>query len=293
MKILVLGGASYDDIIQVDQFFNPISQNVFARKAYSVVGSTGAGKALALAKLGYDVTFVAVIGNDEYGKKIEQKMKDSKVRFYPNYFGNTERHCNIMNPSGDRISIFLTKEDGSEINVKQFASIVQDADLVVLNIKDYCQKFIPMIQQYQKPIYCDIHDYDLGNPYHQVFLNAADYLFLSSDRLPQYKEFMNDMIKEGKNWVVCTHAKNGSSAINQTDSIVSISADPIDILDTNGAGDNFFAGFLFGYLEGFSLEQSLLCGKFSANSCITSKEIVGENLNREYLLKKLSECDKK
>ena len=68
MKILVLGGASYDEIIHVNEFFEAKAETIFANNSYSTVGSTGVGKALALKKLGFDVAFQAIIGKDIYGK---------------------------------------------------------------------------------------------------------------------------------------------------------------------------------------------------------------------------------
>ena len=42
---------------------------------------------------------------------------------------------------------------------------------------------------------------------------------------------------------------------------------PVNVLDTTGAGDTFDAGFLYGYLHGWSLEKSLqlacVCGSLS------------------------------
>ncbi|MBN2540651.1 MAG: carbohydrate kinase family protein [Bacilli bacterium] len=293
MNVLILGGVSYDDIIHVEAFLEPVSQTVFAKDAYSMVGSTGSGKAIALQKLGFDVTMIAAIGTDVFGDIIIDTMKQSGIKFYPEFFGSTERHTNIMDASGRRISIFTTKEDGSNIDVSKYETNIIEADIVILNIKDYCKKFIPLLQKHQKTVYCDIHDYDQGNPYHQEFLDAADYLFLSSDRLPEYKKFMEDMIEAGKKWIVVTHADKGASAMDSEKNIIDIDSDSIDIVDTNGAGDNFFAGFLYGDLNAYSLEESLLMGKFAANACIQSKEITGEMLSEEFLLKKLSETKKK
>ena len=291
-KILVLGGASYDDIIHVDEFFDAKQATIFSKSSYSMAGSTGVGKALAFKKLGFDVTLQAMIGKDIYGELIKEELETSGVRFYPYLTDTTERHTNIMDDHGRRITIYKALSNDVYIDVERYEEIIKEADIVVLNIKNYCRKFIPLIKKHQKPIYVDLHDYDLGNPYHQDFIDAADYVFFSSDRMPDYLTFMRHMIFSGKQWVVATHAEKGASMMDQTGQLVEIEADRIELVDTNGAGDNFFAGFVTGLIHGLDPRQSLLMGKLAANACIQSNKITGKDLSYSSLMKKISETEK-
>ena len=54
-RVLVLGGASWDTVIDLERFPEPRPQTLFSRGGREVVGSTGAGKALNLAALGVTV----------------------------------------------------------------------------------------------------------------------------------------------------------------------------------------------------------------------------------------------
>ena len=69
-NILVLGGVSYNMMIYLGAFPQPEPQTVFSQGFHETVGSTGAGKALNLAKLGLDVTLHGMIGADDLGQKI-------------------------------------------------------------------------------------------------------------------------------------------------------------------------------------------------------------------------------
>lgn len=46
---------------------------------------------------------------------------------------------------------------------------------------------------------------------------------------------------------------------------------PTGVADTTGAGDNFDCGFLYGILQGYSLEDCLRCGNFCASRSITAQ----------------------
>jgi aryl-phospho-beta-D-glucosidase BglC (GH1 family) len=70
-----------------------------------------------------------------------------------------------------------------------------------------------LLKKYNKEVWTDLHDYNEGNPYHKDFIDAADYVFLSSDNLSDYKSTMQDIMSRNKKLVVCTHGKKGASAL--------------------------------------------------------------------------------
>jgi len=285
-RVFVLGGVSFDTIIQLNDLPKHTAKTMFAKNTYQVVGSTGAGKALALKKLGFKVTLHGIIGDDSAGKVITQTMLDNNVRFlYDIDPLGTETHTNLMSEDGNRISIY-TNSGSFEPTFNRAAVEInlQNADLIVLNIINYCRSLIPDIQFLHKPIWVDIHDYDGKNPYHQDFIDAANFLFLSSDLLPNYQAVMQTMIDSGKELVVCTHGKDGATLLTKSGKWLYQGIIPeTKIVDTNGAGDNFFAGFLYAYTQGKPLETCLLAGAHVAKKCVEHLEIVNPTLSASWL----------
>ncbi len=284
IKVFVLGGVSYDSIIQLDEFPLPIPKTFHHSNFKETIGSTGSGKALNLCRLGFYVNLHALIGDDNYGKEVSKHLKHPNLQF--DYFSDpngTQRHVNIMNKEGERISIFVNNSsDEPDLDYEQFRKPISESDYVVLNITNYSRFAIPIVKALKKPILTDLHDYNLGNTYHQEFIEAADYVFLSSDNLPGYKEFMYQLIDEGKELVVCTHGKGGVSALTKDGTWFD---EPIlksfELNDSNGAGDAFFSGYLFGHSQNLDVQSCLKMGTITAGMCINSEKIYHDDLSPE------------
>ncbi|MCI0612106.1 PfkB family carbohydrate kinase [bacterium] len=283
-KVFVLGGVSYNLIVYLSSFPEPRPQTIFARDFHETIGETAAGKALNLVKLGFDVTLHSLIGNDESGWKIENILQKQGIHFFhdPDPKG-TERDINLMDPNGGRISIFLpTTTYEPNVDSKRIEAAISENDLIVMNISNYCRYLIPLVRKHRKEIWCDIHDYNRNNPYHQDFIEAADYIFMSSDQMPDYRSFLEELIQNGKKLAVCTHGAEGSTALTSDHQWFET---PIikdyQRIDTNGAGDAFFAGFMYAYSRGYSVKESLQMGTVVSGLCITSRELAFPDLSAE------------
>jgi acarbose 7IV-phosphotransferase len=282
-KVLVIGGVSYDSVVQLKEFPQPQPGNVYSKSHHEMVGSTGSGKAMVLAKLGFHTTLHGVIGEDEYGKRIRETFIRAGVHFiYDCDAQGTDRHLNLMDSQGQRITIWLTHSTAEpRLDIEQLEPLIASCDVLVLNIINYCRHLIPLAKKYNKKIWCDIHDYDGQNSYHKDFIEAADMLFMSSDAIPDYKAFMEAMAQE-KEIVVCTHGRNGATALIDGD-FYTQSIVPYPVADSNGAGDNFFTGYLYGYLQGYAPEKCLQLATVAGGLSATSLEITAPDLSRDKL----------
>ncbi len=289
-KILILGGTTYDHIVYLQKLPEPIPQTIHAAPFNEAAGSTGAGKALNLTKLAVPNTLYSVIGNDMYGKQIVKYLKQQKVHFvYDIDEVGTERHINIMDADGGRISMFVTQSSEKiAMNMKAMEYLIKNAGIVVLNIIPYCRQLIPLLKKLNKQVWTDLHDYDGVNVYHKPYIAAAQYIHLSSDNLPNYKKVMKALIASGKELVICTHGKNGASLLTKNGVWMEQPSIPVKIIiDSNGAGDSFFAGFLFGFINLYTLKECMKMGAVCASLCIGSKQLVSEKLSADYLLSEI------
>jgi sugar/nucleoside kinase (ribokinase family) len=192
-----------------------------------------------------------------------------------------------MDTDGGRVSIFVTQSSEQiNYNTNAIEAALQQADIIVLNIIAYCRGLIPLVKKHNKPVWTDLHDYDGSNPYHQDFINASQYIHLSSDNLPNYKTTMQQLIDAGKKLVICTHGKQGATLLTkQGEWLEQAALTNMTIADSNGAGDSFFAGFLFGFIQNKPLQTCLQYGAICGAYCVSDKELVYKKLTAQMLEK--------
>lgn len=286
-KVFVIGGTTFDHIITLPALPQPIPQTIHTAPFHEAVGSTGTGKAVSLTKLDVPVKFYSCFGNDVFGEAIINYLNQQKVRFFYDIDpAGTERHVNLMDKDGNRISLFVTQSsENLTQNTEAIKEAINWADCIVLNIIGYCKQLAPLVANSNKPIWTDLHDYDGINAYHQVFINAAQFIHLSSDNLPNYKPIMQQFIDQGKKLVVCTHGKKGATALDETGQWYEQAAlTNYPYVDGNGAGDSFFSGFLKGWLQQFPIQTCMQMGAVTAALTVGSQQIVAENLSYSNLL---------
>ena len=63
--------------------------------------------------------------------------------------------------------------------------------------------------------------------------------------------------KELKKMIIITRGEKGSIAVNKNDVTVCVSKKNLNILDLTGAGDLFAAGYLHGYINNLTIQESL------------------------------------
>ena len=280
-NVLVIAGVAYDHILHVESLDLSKAETVFCQNAYYTLGGTGSGKALNLNNLGFDVTLQCRVGNDWQGEKVLDALKSHDINLIVDRDeSGTECHTNLMGPSGHRKSFFTQMgEFEPDIALSSIESDIQAADAVHLNIVNYARYFIPLIQAYKKPTWVDLHDYDGENPYYQDFIHAAHVIMLSSQNLPNYRQFMEAQIDQGKQLVICTHGKEGATCLSATGQWVE---QPIDhrfkLVDANGAGDAFLSGFHFGQNAGWSIEKSMQAGSIVAGLAVETRQLSNDKL---------------
>ena len=276
-RVVVVGPASANEIIHLAALPAPESGTHFAERAWSTLGGTSAGKALNLAALGADVTLLTVLGDDEVGARVRDSLSAAGVRVVAraSRSGACERHVNLMTDAGERVSIYTHLPEPAEPWTPADAEEhLAAADVVVADLSDHARPWIEWARAAGVPVWADLHDYDGGSAFHADF-TRADHLQLSSVRLPGWREWAERAAAERGAGVVVTHGADGSSALDADGQWVEVPGEVVEVVDTNGAGDAFFAGFLVAQWSGADLAASLRAGAAQAAACLGGPHLAG------------------
>ncbi|GGO89591.1 carbohydrate kinase family protein [Nocardioides phosphati] len=287
MTVLVHGPASWNRLALLDRLPAPVPHTVFADRSWETVGGTSAGKALGLTGLGRQVVLAAQLAGDEDGRRVRALLEAAGVDVRVTPAEVTERHLNLMTPRGERLSIYLAQpapsaQEGAES--AQGASEVQrrDADLgeamaaaevLVLDLSPESRRLLPLARATGRPIWVDLHDYDGRAAFHQPFLEAADAVFLNDDATDDAVGLLRECLRFGASFAVCTLGADGAIALDAAGRRHRVPAVPVPVLDTNGAGDAFFAGVLHAHLDGADLPQALAAGAAHASGVLGSRHL--------------------
>jgi acarbose 7IV-phosphotransferase len=85
---------------------------------------------------------------------------------------------------------------------------------------------------------------------------------------------MRRLHETGRELVVCTLGAAGAIAVTADGRWLEIPAEPVaTVVDTNGAGDAFLAGTVYGELRGLPIEDSLRMGARVAALAVQSPDL--------------------
>ncbi|WP_454041889.1 carbohydrate kinase family protein [Cellulosimicrobium sp. Marseille-Q8652] len=273
--VFVAGPASWNRIVQLDALPDPSPHTVFARAAYDTVGGTSAGKALNLAALGRPVVLRTVLGADADAAHVRSALEAAGVRVLAETSpdGRTESHLNLMDRDGGRVSVYLRAPGEVPASGAGWDAAVAALDAARAVVVDLAVPALPVLDvavARGRDVWVDLHDYDGTADFHRAWVDAGTHVFLSSDRLPDHRAFMAGRLDAGARLVVCTHGARGATALTGA-GFVDVPARAVaDVVDTNGAGDAFFAGFLDAHLRGEAVDPAMRAGAAHAARVVRS-----------------------
>lgn len=272
-SVLVLGAASWNRMVHVNQLPQGTSATIFDAHETVGAGSTGVGKAMALSALGHKTTLHCALGRDAYAKKITDACKAHRILMMVDETDEpTPQHLNIMDRDGGRYSLFI--EGGAadpQLDENRVSAAVDKACAIFLSLSASSKKLLHLLDDLEKDILLDLHDYDGINPWYDDFIACADVIQLSDVALSDPEPVIQKLLAGSARQVVVTKGSAGAEIITATQR-VQIAACHAVLTDSNGAGDAFSVGLWHAQAQGRSLQAA---GAFAAATAAFAVECDG------------------
>lgn len=261
MKIGVVGSINMDMVVLSDRIPHK-GETLIGNGIQYNAGGKGSNQAVAISRLGGDVTMFGKVGNDENGKKLVDLMKKEGVNTsFIKVEDNENTGLAVITVGENDNTIIVIPGANNKVDLKYINEIKDDllkCDLVIL------QHEIPLETNEEIIKICKEHQIkSLLNP--APAKEISDFVIENVDFLtPNEHEaalLFNDQIIEdvmlkypGK--LIITQGEQGLSlAID--DKIVRVPSRKSNVVDTTGAGDTFNGAFAHAYLKGYELEKAL------------------------------------
>jgi sugar/nucleoside kinase (ribokinase family) len=290
MKILGIGNAIVDVICKVDDNF--LDKNRLTKSTMKLVdekefknlldnlkiektisGGSVANSVVGLSQLGNEVGFIGKVNDDDLGKKYFEGLKKEKVQFHYNIKSEkipTGTCLILITPDSERtMCTFLgtagkiNENDIDEKIIKRSEMTFLEGYLwdkgdpqmafnkAIINSRQSAMSLSDLFcVERHKKYFLDL----VQNKLDIVFGNEQEIMALTETK--NFKDVV-EFAKKVKKLIVITRGENGACAVKDNQMIECKAKKNLRIKDLTGAGDLFAAGFLHGYINKFSIKESL------------------------------------
>ncbi|MEV4944914.1 PfkB family carbohydrate kinase [Streptomyces sp. NPDC053755] len=256
--VLVVGGGGVDTIVRVGSLPVPLADSVHVGPIEEWAGHTGGNVALGARALGLRVAMLDCVGDDWIGTLVRERLAEGGVEFAPLISpAGTRRAVNLVDATGRRMS-FYDARDPDDLRMPRdfYLPRLRRTRHVHLSIMNFTRFLYDDIRDLGVPVSTDLHDWDGLAEHHREFALRSDLVFLSAAGTGDGVDaLMREILREGRaGTVIATAGADGSYVLTRdggsTPRHVPAVAPSAPVVDSNGAGDAFVSGFLYGRLAG-------------------------------------------
>ncbi len=223
-------------------------------------------------RMGGQASYIGPVGTDEYGNIQKNAMLEKGVdcsHLYTVEGKTAVTDVELVN--GDRR--FTAYDQGVladfRLSDEDLLFIAENHDVVVSDQWGKISEYFPKLQKMGIPTAYDCSTRVSGAAALSV-IPHTDYLFFSSDDgdCRTLRELMRVLHSMGSKMVIAMLGSDGSLCFDGKDFYKCPIVPCDNLVDTLGAGDSFISGFLFGIIEGLSIEDAMYKGAANATETL-------------------------
>ena len=257
-------------------------------KEYDVDLKTGGSCANTIATLGLlgaKVSYCSQVGDDKFGSIYSEQLRDAcgQDALLVADSGSTGKCLSLISPDAERTMLTDLGVAVALPSVAHFEEDIRGAKLLYLtgylmfgDMRTRMMEAIAVAEEAGVPIALDVADPSvisiLREEMLEVIKDHVDIVFLNeSESVALCGGSPADALTQLREWckiVVVKLGAKGSMACRGNE-IVQTGIVKVDAIDTTGAGDSYAAGFLYGWTQGWTLQQCVQLGSHVAAHAVS------------------------
>lgn len=273
-KLCVIGSLNMDLVTSVKDFPKP-GETIFGESFKTFPGGKGANQAVALGRLGADVLMVGKVGDDIYGAKYLEVLRNNNIKQDGVLVeqGISSGVAIIQVNSKGENNIVVVPGANAKVDTNYIESklnIIEEADIFLFQLEIPLDTVVALMKKLKlkgKTIILDpapatklpdeIFKYiDYITPNETEMETLVDRRIESDEDLKEAAQILFD---KGVKVVIAKLGSKGAAIISERE-YLSISGFKVNSIDTTAAGDSFNAGFAFALAEERNLEECVNFG---------------------------------
>ena len=254
-KILVIGSLNMD-LVTMSSRHPKLGETIMGKEFFEIPGGKGGNQAVAIAKLGGDVTMFGCVGEDSYGKKIIMGLEENNID--TKYIKKGEKSTGIativVDDNADN-TIIVVPGANFELTIEDIdknIELIKNNDIVLLQLEiplDIVEYILKKSKEYNKitilnPAPAKNLSIDIIKNVDYLIPNETELELIS--QMPVSTE--DGILEAGKKMMdlgvknlIVTMGKNGSLFIEK-DSSLKVGIHKVNAIDPTAAGDSFIGG---------------------------------------------------
>lgn len=282
-KIVIAGSSNTDMVIQTTSLPLP-GETVLGGNFFMNAGGKGANQAVAAARLGGDITFVAKVGNDVFGKEALDGFKKENINTMYVFVDDKNASGIALITVDTRGENCIAVASGANAalcvdEIGKAESAIVDADIVLVQLETPVATVEKFLQTaFGKGIKTVLNPAPAlaltDNIYQKIFLitpNEKEASVLSGTAVcneDSAKKAAQYFVEKGVQQVIITLGEKGALLYSDRNSFL-IPSPKVKAVDTTAAGDVFNGALVVAIGEGKCIEDAVLFANASAALSVT------------------------
>lgn len=282
-SITVIGSSNTDLVVQTPSFPKP-GETIMGDAFNTFAGGKGANQAVAAARLGGDVSFIAKVGQDDFG--------DAAIKGFENDHINTKFiYRDETQPSG--VAIIMIDSSGENVivvspgannelkpdDIDMASEAIVQTDMVLVQLEipiETVSRVLYLATEKGKkvvlnPAPASILEDDLFTMIYVITPNETEVELLTSIKVTDEasaSRAASVLLKKGVQNVLITLGEKGAFFKNDIEEFL-VPTTEVEVIDTTGAGDTFNGALTVALSEGKSWREAIAFANSAAGISVS------------------------